>query len=189
MSNLRQSLQAPNGLEIELNTGLFINNEFVAGSANRIVSINPSNGQEITQVEAASEKDIDKAISAARIALKDPSWRNIAPAARGALLNKLADLVTEDREILATLETWDNGKPYSVALDEDIAEVESTLRYYAGWADKIQGRTMAKAGYDQKKLGYTLRQPIGVCAQIIPWNYPLGEQVAALEWFRILTTI
>ncbi|KEY71538.1 hypothetical protein S7711_08918 [Stachybotrys chartarum IBT 7711] len=167
-------LVAPNGRQIELNTGLFINNEFVPGSAPPIASISPANGKEIVSVQAASSGDVDRAVSAARTAFVDPEWRDLAPAQRGALLFKLADLVEEHAETLATLDAWDNGKPYAVALEEDVAEVASTLRYYAGWADKITGSTMYKAGFTQQKLGYTIRQPIGVCAQIIPWNYPLS---------------
>ena len=84
---------------------------------------------------------------------------------------KFAQLIEENKEILATLETWDNGKPYSVALDEDLGEVASTIRYYAGWADKLYGQTISTT---PQKFAYTLKQPIGVCAQIIPWNYPLA---------------
>ena len=84
---------------------------------------------------------------------------------------KLADLIESNKEELATLETWDNGKPYSVALNEDLGEVVSCFRYYAGWADKLHGQTIPTTG---QKFAYTLKQPIGVCAQIIPWNYPLA---------------
>lgn len=84
---------------------------------------------------------------------------------------KFADLIEANKETLATLETWDNGKPYSVALNEDLGEVIGTLRYYAGWADKIQGETIST---HSQKFAYTLKQPIGVCGQIIPWNYPLA---------------
>ena len=84
---------------------------------------------------------------------------------------KLADLIDANKEELATLETWDNGKPYSVALNEDLGEVVSCFRYYAGWADKLHGQTIPTTG---QKFAYTLKQPIGVCAQIIPWNYPLA---------------
>lgn len=84
---------------------------------------------------------------------------------------KFADLIEQNREILATLETWDNGKPYSVALEEDLGEVINTIRYYAGWADKLHGQTISTT---PQKFAYTLKQPIGVCAQIIPWNYPLA---------------
>lgn len=84
---------------------------------------------------------------------------------------KLADLVDAHAETLATIETWDNGKPYSVALNQDIAEVAGTLRYYAGYADKVHGQVI-NTGLD--KLAYTLREAVGVCGQIIPWNYPLA---------------
>jgi len=84
---------------------------------------------------------------------------------------KLAALVDAHAETLATIETWDNGKPYSVALNEDVAEVAGTLRYYAGYADKVHGQVI-NTGPD--KLAYTLREPVGVCGQIIPWNYPLA---------------
>ena len=84
---------------------------------------------------------------------------------------KFADLIEKHAETLATIETWDNGKPYSVALDEDLGEVMSVFRYYAGWADKIHGQTISTSS---QKFAYTLRQPIGVCGQIIPWNYPLA---------------
>lgn len=86
-------------------------------------------------------------------------------------MHKLADLVEQHIKPLATLETWDNGKPYSVSLNEDLQEVIYCLRYYAGWADKIHGQTIPTT---RAKFAYTLRQPVGVCAQIIPWNYPLA---------------
>lgn len=86
-------------------------------------------------------------------------------------MHKFADLIEANKETLATLETWDNGKPYSVALNEDLGEVVGTLRYYAGWADKIYGQTIDTT---PQKFAYTLKQPIGVCGQIIPWNYPLA---------------
>jgi len=130
-----------------------------------------SDESEIATVEAASADDIDKAVAAARAAFGDPAWRELPNTDRGALMYKLADLIEENKEILATLDTWDNGKPYQVALNEDLAEVTGTIRYYAGWADKIHGSTIPTTG---AKFAYTLKQPIGVCAQIIPWNYPLA---------------
>lgn len=84
---------------------------------------------------------------------------------------QFADLIEKHKEVLATLETWDNGKPYSVALNEDLGEVVSVIRYYGGYADKIHGQTISTTS---QKFAYTLRQPIGVCGQIIPWNYPLA---------------
>ena len=122
-------------------------------------------------MEAASADDIDKAVAAARKAFNDPSWCELPATERGKIMYKWADLIEANRETLATLETWDNGKPYSVALDEDLGEVVNTIRYYAGWADKLHGQTIETTGL---KFAYTLKQPIGVCAQIIPWNYPLA---------------
>jgi aldehyde dehydrogenase (NAD+) len=130
-----------------------------------------SNEEVICTVEAASADDVDKAVKAARAALNAESWSELPGTDRGIMMNKLADLIEADKEVLATLETWDGGKPYNVALEGDLGEVISTLRYYAGWADKIFGQTIPTT---PKKLAYTLKQPIGVCGQIIPWNYPLA---------------
>ncbi|PHH85122.1 hypothetical protein CDD83_869 [Cordyceps sp. RAO-2017] len=174
MAPLEARLTAPNGVTVVLPTGLFINNEFVAASAGgKITSISPINGEEICSVEAASAADVDRAVAAARAAFDDDegAWRSMTGAERGALMLRLADLAEEQRELLATVETWDNGKPYGVALNEDVAEVLACLRYYAGWADKLHGQTIPTG---RAKLAYTLRQPVGVCAQIIPWNYPLA---------------
>jgi aldehyde dehydrogenase (NAD(P)+) len=136
-----------------------------------VTDLTCSDETEICSVEAASADDVDKAVKAARAAFNDPSWRDLPPTDRGALMYKFADLIEANKETLATLETWDNGKPYSVALNEDLGEVVGTLRYYAGWADKIHGETIPT---NPLKFAYTLKQPIGVCGQIIPWNYPLA---------------
>ncbi|UNI24867.1 mitochondrial aldehyde dehydrogenase [Purpureocillium takamizusanense] len=171
---LATKLTAPNGRSFTLPTGLFINNEFVkAASGKRLSSVNPANGKEICTVEAAGAEDVDRAVRAARQAFRSPSWRDMTGASRGALMHRLADLVEQHQETLATIETWDNGKPYGVALHEDLHEVAACLRYYAGWADKIHGQTIPTTS-SRRKLAYTLRQPVGVCAQIIPWNYPLA---------------
>ncbi|THX56308.1 aldehyde dehydrogenase-like protein [Aureobasidium pullulans] len=171
MSGLQVELTAPNGVKYTQPTGLFINNEWVKSSkGNKISSINPSDESEICSVEAAEAEDIDKAVAAARKAFKG-EWRDIASTERGELMIKLANLIEQHKETLATIETWDNGKPYSVALNEDLGEVIGTLKYYAGYADKIHGQVIDTT---PAKLAYTIREPIGVCAQIIPWNYPLA---------------
>ncbi|KAI0401238.1 aldehyde dehydrogenase [Xylaria palmicola] len=171
MADLQVDLAAPNGKKFTLPTGLFINNEFVkATGGDKITSINPSNETEICSVEAASSDDIDKAVAAARTALNHEAWRDISATERGQLMFKLADLAGQEKEVLATIETWDNGKPYGDALG-DLGEVVNCIRYYAGWADKIHGQTIPTTA---QKLAYTLKQPIGVCGQIIPWNYPLA---------------
>lgn len=94
----------------------------------------------------------------------------IAPVERGALMFKLGELIQRDAEILATIDTWDMGKPIAVTRSEDVPLSIDTFKYYAGWADKINGKTL---NIGPSKLVYTLHQPIGVCGQIIPWNYPL----------------
>ena len=124
----------------------------------------------ITDVQAATAADVDIAVSAARAAFKG-EWRALPPSSRGDLMLKLSSLVEQHAPTLATIETWDNGKPYSAALNQDIAEVIGVLKYYAGYADKLHGQVI-DTGSD--KLAYTIREPIGVCAQIIPWNYPLA---------------
>jgi aldehyde dehydrogenase (NAD+) len=121
-------------------------------------------------VEAASAEDVDKAVKAARAALNHESWAQLPGTQRGILMNKLADLIDANNEVLATIETWDNGKPYTISLHSDVAETANVIRYYAGWADKIHGQTIPTT---HNKFAYTLKQPIGVCGQIIPWNFPL----------------
>lgn len=108
---------------------------------------------------------MDRAVKAARRALEDPSWREMPGTERGRLMSRLADLVDEHKETLATIEAWDNGKPYSVALNEDLAETAGTLRYYGGFADKVFGQVIETT---PAKFAYTVREPVGVCGQIIP---------------------
>ncbi|KAI8930974.1 hypothetical protein NX059_011986 [Plenodomus lindquistii] len=166
-------LTAPNGRTWLQPTGLFIANEFVPSSSptNKVNTIDPATEKEICSVAAATPQDIDKAVKAAKTALKDPSWKSLDVTERGRLMLKLADLIEENKELLATIDAWDNGKPYHIALTEDLPESFHTIRYYAGWSDKLHGHTIPTT---PQKLTYTLRQPIGVVAQIIPWNYPLS---------------
>ncbi|KAG9233329.1 aldehyde dehydrogenase-like protein [Amylocarpus encephaloides] len=172
MSALAVELTAPNGRKYTQPTGLFINNEWVKSSSGaKITSINPTDESEIASVYAATPEDVDAAVAAARTALKDPSWRDLSPTERGNMMIKLSDLIGRDAEILATIETWDNGKTYADSLSIDVAEVQGTLKYYGGYADKIHGQTI-DVGAD--KFAYTIKEPIGVCGQIIPWNFPLA---------------
>ncbi|KAH7085878.1 aldehyde dehydrogenase domain-containing protein [Paraphoma chrysanthemicola] len=164
-------LTAPNGAKWTQPTGLFINNEFAAAkSGATLESVNPYDETVIASVAAGGEEDIDAAVAAARTAFKNPEWRKISAADRGALLWKLGDLCEKNAHVLATVDAWDNGKPYQQALDEDIAETISVFRYYAGWADKVYGQTIETS---DAKLAYTKHEPIGVCGQIIPWNFPI----------------
>ncbi|OQD72453.1 hypothetical protein PENDEC_c021G02303 [Penicillium decumbens] len=172
MSSLSVQLTAPNGRVWTQPTGLFINNQWVKSSTDeKIVSINPATAKEITSVYAASEQDVDTAVKAARAALNHPSWRDLPGSDRGKLMNKLAQLIEDNRETLATIETCDNGKPYTVSRDDDLTETAETIRYYSGYADKIFGQVIDTT---PDKFAYTVREPVGVCGQIIPWNFPLS---------------
>ncbi|KAK4163495.1 aldehyde dehydrogenase domain-containing protein [Cladorrhinum sp. PSN259] len=164
-------ITAPNGKTWSQPLGLFINNEFIKSSNEaKIASVNPTTEEEICSVYAATQDDVDSAVSAARKAFKDPSWKGLSGSDRGNLMRKLADLVEQNAELLATIETLDNGKPYSVALSENVPEVINVLKYYAGYADKNFGQVI---DVGPAKFAYTLKEPLGVCGQIIPWNYPL----------------
>ncbi|TLS30563.1 hypothetical protein PpBr36_03388 [Pyricularia pennisetigena] len=164
-------LSAPNGKKWTQPLGLFINNEFVQSSnGQKLTTVNPATEEDIASVYSATEEDVDKAVKAARAAFKHPSWKNLSGTERGELMHKLADLVSKHAEVLATIEALDNGKPYSVALGEDVVEFEKTIRYYAGFADKNFGQTI---DVGPSKFAYTIKEPLGVCGQIIPWNYPL----------------
>jgi aldehyde dehydrogenase (NAD(P)+) len=119
---------------------------------------------EITSVHAATAEDVDKAVRAACAAFEGEEWQNLVGTARGKLMHKVADLVESQQHVLATIEALDNGKPYSQALG-DVEEVFSVFRYYGGWADKAYGQTIETS---RSKFAYTIREPIGVCGQIIP---------------------
>ncbi|KAM4633473.1 aldehyde dehydrogenase, mitochondrial-like [Polymixia lowei] len=151
---------------------LFINNQWQdAVSGRSFPTINPATGEVICQVAEADKVDVDKAVKAARDAFRFGSpWRRMDASHRGLLLSRLADAIERDTAYLAELETLDNGKPYSVAYTVDIPTVVKCLRYYAGWADKWEGKTIP---IDGDYFCYTRHEPIGVCGQIIPWNFPL----------------
>ncbi|PLB39280.1 aldehyde dehydrogenase [Aspergillus candidus] len=172
MTDLSVQLTAPNGRTWTQPVGLFINNEWVKSSnSEKIVSVNPATAADITSVYAATEEDVDKAVKAARAALNNPDWREMPATERGRLMTRLSDLIEENREILATIETCDNGKPYTVSRGDDLSETAGTIRYYAGFADKVFGQVIDTT---PEKFAYTIREPVGVCGQIIPWNFPLS---------------
>jgi aldehyde dehydrogenase (NAD+) len=151
-------------------TKLLINNQWVDPVEGKTFdTLNPATGEVVAKVSAGTAKDIDKAVKAARKALESGPWAKMDAAERGRLLFKLSDLVEKNAEELAVLEALNAGKLIGDARG-DVAGVVNTLRYYAGWADKIEGRTIPVRG---NFLSYTLRQPVGVVGQIIPWNFPL----------------
>lgn len=160
--------------EIE-HTGIFINNEWHKSvSGKQFPTVNPATGEVICMVEEGDKADVELAVKAARAAFQlNSPWRSMDAYDRGALINRLADLIQRDRVYLASLETLDNGKPYSNSYMADLELVIRNLRYFAGWADKVQGKVIPTDG---PHFAYTRHEPIGVCGQIIPWNFPLLMQ-------------
>lgn len=152
-------------------TQIFINNEWVnSKSGKTFPTINPATGQKIIDVQEGDKADVDKAVSAAKQAFKlGSTWRTMDASARGVLLNKLADLVDRDIDYISQLETLDNGKTLADS-KFDVLVSSATFRYYAGWADKVHGKTIPADG---NVFSFTRMDPVGVCGQIIPWNYPL----------------
>ena len=140
-------------------------------------TINPATEEVIAEVASGGERDIDRAVQAARAALEDGPWRTMDARERGALLMRLADRIEQESDELAKLETLDNGKPIKDSLSFDVPDVITVLRYYGGLADKIQGETIPING---ETLCYTRREPVGVAGQIIPWNYPMS--MVAWKW-------
>lgn len=158
--------------EIVLQTGLFINNEFRPSSDGSVLTTpNPATGEDLATVSAATAQDVDDAVAAARKAFNTVWGVNSTPSQRAELLNKWALLIEENIESLAMLESLDNGKPVWMARDVDITDSIGCLRFYAGLADKIEGRTMELQ--EGVRFAFTRPEPIGVCGQIIPWNYPI----------------
>jgi len=162
-------LSAPSIGKYTQPTGLFINNEWVKGvDGKTFETINPSTEEVICSVHEATEKDVDIAVAAARKSFEGP-WRKETPENRGRLLVKLADLIEKNIDLLAAVESLDNGKALSMAKG-DIGMVAGCLRYYGGWADKIEGKVIDT---NTDTFAYTRQEPIGVCGQIIPWNFPM----------------
>jgi acyl-CoA reductase-like NAD-dependent aldehyde dehydrogenase len=161
------AVEAPPKLDIE--TRLFIGGEFVdSAEGGRIQVLNPHDNSVLAEVSEARQADVDHAVEAARRAF--PAWKRMSAAERGRLLLKLADAIEADAEYLATLETLDTGHPIRDTRGLDAPRTAATFRYYAGMADKIDGRVApVEAGF----LNYITREPVGVVGQIVPWNFPL----------------
>jgi acyl-CoA reductase-like NAD-dependent aldehyde dehydrogenase len=161
------AVEAPPQLEIE--TRLFIGGEFVdSAEGGRIQVLNPHDNSLLADVSEARQADVDRAVEAARRAF--PAWKRMSAAERGRLLLKLADAIEADAEYLAKLETLDTGHPIRDTRGLDAPRTAATFRYYAGMADKIDGRVApVEAGF----LNYITREPVGVVGQIVPWNFPL----------------
>ncbi|KAH7414433.1 aldehyde dehydrogenase domain-containing protein [Phaeosphaeria sp. MPI-PUGE-AT-0046c] len=170
MSGVSIKLKTPKTGEYEQPTGLFINNEFVKSVDGKTFDvINPATEEVICGVQEASEKDVDIAVAAARKAFNGP-WRKETPENRGKLLVKLAELFEKNADLLASVEALDNGKAFGMARNVDVPGCAACLRYYGGWADKIEGKVVDTT---PDTFNYIRKEPLGVCGQIIPWNFPL----------------
>ena len=149
---------------------LFIDGKWIDAESGKTFSTpNPATGEAFADVAEADSPDIDKAVIAARRALEG-KWSKVSARDRGRMLYKLAQLIEEHAKELAELETADNGKPIKESLYVDLPQVAENFEYFAGWTTKIEGETIPVPG---KMFNYTLREPVGVCGQIIPWNFPL----------------
>ena len=156
--------------------GMLIGGQVVpAASGRTFATINPATGEEICQVALGEAQDVDRAVNAARRAFEDPAWQKMSAVQRSALLYRLADLIERDAEELAVLECMDNGKPASLTRNVEIEGSIKTFRYFAGWPTKFGGETLPVSPRSGVQiLNYTLREPVGVAALIVPWNYPMS---------------
>jgi phenylacetaldehyde dehydrogenase len=156
---------------------MLINNKWVdAVSGKTFPTYDPSTGEVLAQVAEGDRADIDLAVKAARKAFDEGPWRKMTPSERGRLIWKLGDLIDQHVEEFAFLESLDNGKPLTVARAADVPLAAELFRYMAGWATKLEGNTIPlSVPYTPKAkyLSYTLREPVGVVGQVIPWNFPL----------------
>ena len=154
-----------------------------AASGKTFPTYNPATEELIAEVAEGDAEDLDRAVRAARKAFDSGPWRRTDARDRGRLLYRLADLIEENFDELAALETLDNGKPISDSRNGDLPLVLDCLRYYAGWADKIHGSTVPVRG---DYFTYTRKEPVGVAGQIIPWNFPM--LMVAWKWGPALAT-
>jgi phenylacetaldehyde dehydrogenase len=147
-----------------------------SASGKTFPTYNPATGEVMAQIAEGDREDINRAVRAARKAFESGPWSRLTPSVRGRMIWKLGDLLEENLEEFAELESLDNGKPLKIARVADIPLAVDMFRYMAGWATKIEGNTIPISvpyAPGAKFLAYTLREPVGVVGQIIPWNFPL----------------
>src|SRR6266849_2590206 len=158
--------------QVQVKSGkLFIGGKWVeAASGKTFLTVNPATGETITTIAEGDERDADAAVQAARKAFESGPWAEMSASERGRILWKIGDLIDKHNAEFGTLETLDNGKPIFESCQVDMPMVAEVFRYYAGWATKIHGETVPVRG---PFLNYTLREPLGVVAAIVPWNFPL----------------
>jgi aldehyde dehydrogenase (NAD+) len=166
---------APTAADVKIGqTKLLIDGKWTNSASGKTFStVNPATGREIAQVAEADKADVDKAVKAARRAFETGPWRKMNARERGRILSRAADLIEENKEELAQLETLDNGKPLNDSRAADLPLAIDCYRYYSGWADKVEGKTIPING---PYFCYTRHEPVGVVGQIIPWNFPILMQ-------------
>ncbi|KAJ1325995.1 betaine-aldehyde dehydrogenase [Microdochium nivale] len=168
MANATVELKGVKGLPITVSTGLFIDNEFVPALDNATVELeNPATGKHLATVSAAQAADVDRAVASSKKAFQ--SWKATPPTKRRDLLLALAAILEKRAPEIASLESLDGGILYGDSMGLNIPQSVETLRYFAGWADKVDGETLTIP----EGFAYTRRGPVGVCAAIVPWNAPL----------------
>ncbi len=169
---------------------MLIGGDWVNSSSGKTFPVfDPSSGETVAHVAEGDREDIERAVTAARNAFEDGPWRKLTPSERGRIVWKLGELILENADELAELESVDNGKPMGVARVADIPLSADIFQYMAGWATKIEGTTIPISvpyAPGAKFHAYTLREPVGVVGQIIPWNFPL--LMAAWKLGPALTT-
>jgi len=162
-------IQRTAGLRTPIRHQLFIDGQFVdALSGQTLATLNPHDNSPIAEVAVAGKEDVDRAVAAALAAYA--AWGRTPAAERGRILLRLADLIDANAEELARLESLDTGHPLRDSRALDVPRTAACFRYFGGMADKFQGETIpVEAGF----LNYTLREPLGVVGQVVPWNFPL----------------
>ena len=157
-----------------VNTDLYIGGSWTA-AADKYTTHNPATGEVLTDLASAGPAEVDAAVRTADDAFRG-AWGALPPSQKALLMHRLADLVERDAETLGRLESVDMGRPYGMSVQLMVPNLVGTLRYYAGWADKINGEQITTDGYLGSPIpthSYTLREPLGVVAAIVPWNAPL----------------
>lgn len=172
MSELFTLITAPNGKTLEQPLGLFINNEWVK-TDRTFETINPSTGKPICSVYQASPKEVDLAVDAANAAFKSSEWSDLTGSQRGDIIYKMHEIMKRDAELIASIESLDNGKPYAnECLSADLVESYEVFKYYAGWADKHTGQLIGSSVLGKNKMCYVEPIPLGAVGGIVPWNFP-----------------
>jgi acyl-CoA reductase-like NAD-dependent aldehyde dehydrogenase len=170
--SLPDALSEPARRWLQAEHELLIGGERVAAADGRTFeTLDPATGRPIATVAHAGAVDVDRAVAAARRAFDDGPWPGLLPAKRAAVMHRLADLLEAGADELAQLESLDNGKPAKLAKLVDVGSTVGHLRYFAGWPTKIEGETIPVS--IPRTLCYTRKEPVGVCGQIVPWNFPL----------------